>query len=89
MHARVLKFEGRGPGWCGSPGRVIRTDRRNKEGSVLFECGRSLDEEHAKQPWCWATIKSPRSRERKFVTCPECLTALSLRFGEQGKARSA
>lgn len=78
IHARLMKFEGRGPGWCGSPGRVVRSERRNAAGSVLFACGRSLDEAHAEHPFCWAVVKSDRSRERKYVTCPECRKAIGL-----------
>lgn len=77
IHARVMRFEGRGPGWCGSPGRRVYTDRKDRAGAILMACGVKLDDAHAAEPFSWATIKSAKSRDRAFVTCPDCVRALA------------
>lgn len=74
IHARVMTLQGNGPGWCGSPGRRVYSDRRAADGQVEFPCRKKLDDEHKasgeKHPW--ASVVSKRSREARYVTCPDC-----------------
>lgn len=83
IHARSLVFVGFSGGDSVNSGRRTYQERKLRDGQVELVCGLGLDDVHkaavAAHPgepgahYPWATLKSKKSREAKFVTCPECV----------------
>lgn len=80
IHARVMAYQGHAYSpWAGS-GRRQYSARRLKDGQVELLCGLGLDDVHKaagpENRFPWAVLKSKKSRDARYVTCPECLKRL-------------
>lgn len=88
VHARVLRYAGHAYSpWAGH-GRRQYSEANTRDGAAATVCGLTLqavedareastvlDANGCKLP-DFATLKSPKSRERAYVTCEDCLRGM-------------
>jgi hypothetical protein len=75
IHARSMTFAGFSGGDSCWSGRRAYQERKLPNGQVELVCGRGLDDAHEASGglYPFATLKSKKSRDAAFVTCPECV----------------
>lgn len=75
IHARSATFVGFSGGDSCWSGRRVYQERKLRSGQVELVCGRGLEDAHEASGGLhpFATLKSKKSREAAFVTCPECV----------------
>jgi len=75
IHARSAVFVGFSGGDSCWSGRRTYQERKLPNGQVELVCGRGLDDAHFASGGLhpFAMLKSKKSREASFVTCPECI----------------